>query len=351
MKLEQYLRQLTQNAEAKRQSAASEPWSRRRDRTASAFRRLLGDYPVSGSADLEPVLLERRKCDGYTRDRIEISTVEGLRMPMYVLLPDKPAAEPVPAVVACHGHGYGSREIAGLEPDGSERAGAPGLHQDFAVALAREGYVVAAPELVGFGDRRLEEDKASEAPGANSCFRLAAHLLLTGRTLAGLRVCETSRAVDYVLGLAAVDPDRIAVMGISGGGLVAGFAAALDERIRCAVVSGYANLFEDSILSRNHCLDNYIPGVLLEAEMPELLGLIAPRGLFLESGAEDRVFPQHSARKAYAALRDIYGTYGAEDAVQADFFEGGHEIHGDPAYEWLRKQLNGSEKKTGGDAQ
>lgn len=150
----------------------------------------------------------------------------------------------------------------------------------------KQGFVVAAPEVLGFGDRRLAEDLKSGEPGRNSCFRLSAALLMTGQTMAGCRIYETMRALDYLQQRDEVDGERIGIMGISGGGLVAGFTAALDERISSAVVSGYANTFQDSILTRNHCLDNYIPGILLEAEMPDLLGLIAPRGLFLEAGTQ-----------------------------------------------------------------
>ncbi len=340
MKLEAYLKSLTERAaserEAKRPSAAGE---RRDEELRATFRRLLGHFPEQRMEPSEPLLLERTPCDGYTRERVEIATLEGLRMGVYILTPDRAASSDLaPAVVACHGHGYGSREIVGLEPDGRERKAAPGLHKDFAVQLVKKGFVVAAPELIGFGDRKLEEDKTDE-PGKNSCFKLAAHLLLTGRTLAGLRVSETRRVIDYLQERPEIDASRIGIMGISGGGLVAGFAAALDERIRCAVVSGYASLFAESILDRNHCLDNYIPGVLMEAEMSELLALIAPRGLWLESGAADRVFPQAPARKAFEELKRRYAELDAGEAVQADFFEGGHEIHGTPAYAWLRERL------------
>ncbi|ANY67899.1 dienelactone hydrolase [Paenibacillus sp. BIHB 4019] len=350
LKLEHYLQSLVQQAAANRHSArsAANP-EQRRETVKASFGQLLGHYALHEHQPLEPRLLERTQCDGYIRERVEIATVDGLRMAMYVLLPDNPAAQPSPAVIACHGHGYGSREIVGLEPDGSERSGASGLHKDFAIALVKEGYVVAAPELLGFGDRRLDEDKAADSPAKNSCFMLAVHLLLTGRTLAGLRVYETSRVIDYLQERSDVESTNIAIMGISGGGLVAGFTAAMDDRIRCAVVSGYASLFESSILARNHCLDNYIPGVLLEAEMPELLGLIAPRGLFLEAGAVDHLFPQQSARQAYAELRSIYSAAGAPDAVQAVFFDGGHEIHGDAAYAWLRTQLLEQTTIAGGD--
>jgi dienelactone hydrolase len=339
MELEAYLHSLTERAEIDRMSRhVTGAEERHRSELVATFRRLLGDFSAQQAEAMEPRLLERVQCEGYTRERVEIATLAGLRMAMYVLVPNHLTTHSAPAVIACHGHGYGSREIVGLEPDGAERSGNPGLHKDFAVALVHEGYVVLAPELIGFGDRRLEEDKV-EGPGKSSCFKLAASLLLTGKTLAGLRVYETSRAIDYLQGRNEVDSIRIAIMGISGGGLVASFTAALDDRIRCAVISGYASLFAESILTRNHCLDNYIPGVLLEAEMPELLGLIAPRGLFLESGSEDHLFTRGSAQKAYLELQSRYLAIGELDAVQADFFDGGHEIHGAPAYAWLRKQL------------
>ncbi|AIQ46130.1 dienelactone hydrolase [Paenibacillus sp. FSL R7-0273] len=336
--LQQYMNKLTDSAP--RSSAYQEniPFGQWRSRLAAAFTEKLGGFPEK-RAGLEPVLLERVACPGYTRERIEITTFEGLRMPLYLLIPEQAAASPVPAVIAVHGHGYGSREITGLHPDGSERESDPGLHKDFAVSLVKEGFVVAAPEVLGFGDRRLAEDRGSGEPGKNSCFRLSSALLMAGQTMAGYRIYETMRVLDYLLTRSEVHSNRIGIMGISGGGLVAGFTAALDERLACAVVSGYANTFAASILTRNHCLDNYIPGILLEAEMPDLLGLIAPRGLFLESGSADPLFGPEGASLALSRLQEIYSAAGHSGQVRADFFPGGHEIHGGPAFSWLRQQL------------
>ncbi|MNO29849.1 Abhydrolase family protein [compost metagenome] len=338
--LEHYMKQLTDSAPQSAAYCRDIPYGEWRARLAAAFAERLGGFPER-RAELQPVLLEETDCTGYTRRRVEITTYEGLRMPLYLLIPDRPLSSPAPAVLAIHGHGYGSREIIGLKPDGSDREGDPGLHKDFAVSLVRQGFIVAAPELLGFGDRRLKEDLASGEPGRNSCFRLSSALLLAGRTMAGYRIYETMRALDYLQSLGEVSAERIGIMGISGGGLVAGFTAALDERIACAVVSGYANTFADSILTRNHCLDNYIPGILLEAEMPDLLGLIAPRGLFLESGDKDQLFGPAGVRQALARMQQIYEAAGQESRIEADFFAGGHEIHGEPAFAWLRQQLAG----------
>lgn len=335
-----YLEGLIQEARRERESRWQElgypAW---RSRLRQRLIDLLGCPRGDSREPLEPQLLESVRMPGYTRERVLLRTAAGLNMPVYILVPDRPpTAGSAKAVIALHGHGYGSREIVGLEPDGSERAGDPGLHKDFAVSLVRSGFLVAAPELLGFGDRRLEED-AANGPEANSCYRLAVHMLMLGRTLAGIRVFETLRTIDYIQTRQEADASRIGMMGISGGGLVAGFAAAVDERVRAAVVSGYANTFEASILSRNHCLDNYIPGLLAESEMPDLLGLIAPRPLFIESGDEDRVFPASAAKTAYERLAQIYETLGAGGNLGADFFAGGHEIGTGVAFDWLEQML------------
>lgn len=330
-----YLKKLTRHNDLRSSFKEGDNWKDWRFQLQHRFIERLGGFPEE-SAQLEVELLERKEEEGFIRERVSITTFDGLRMPMYVLYPLRPSADgqPYPAIVACHGHGYGSREIVGLEPDGTSRAGAPGIHKDFAVELVRRGFVVAAPELLGFGDRRLA-DEAGGKPHDNSCYRIAVHLLMVGQTIAGHRIYETMRAVDYLQSRAEISSDKIGCMGLSGGGLVAAFASALDERIKQVVVSGYTSTFADSILARRHCLDNYIPGILLEAELPDLIGLIAPRPLLIESGDRDHLFPQEAARKAYSRLYSIYKAAGAEQQLEHDFFSGGHEISGTKSFSWF----------------
>lgn len=295
------------------------------------FKNALGHLPID-HAPLDMTVLESVDCGSYMRKRVEITTFPGMRMPAFLLIP-KQLKQPAPAVIACHGHGYGSKEIVGLQQDGSSNEDSPGYSKNFALELVREGYVTIVPELLGFGDRKLAEEMGQYA----SCHRISTFLLAFGETMAGYRVYETMRCIDALQTLPEVDGGRIGIMGISGGGLVASFLAAIDDRIRAAVVSGYFNTFQASILGIHHCVDNYIPGLSRIAEMSDIFGLIAPRPLLIESGTADHIFPYHAVLEAYAELEHIYGVAGASEQLDYDRADVGHEIIGNKAYKWFER--------------
>ena len=175
--------------------------------------------------------------------------------------------------------------------------------------------------------------------GHSSCELISTNLLMYGKTLAGMRVYEVMRTIDYLFTRSEVDTDRIGCMGISGGGLVCSFASAVDERINVSVVSGFVNTFKDSIMSIHHCIDNFVPGIIKYAEMPDIVGLIAPRPLLIESGTRDPIFPIDATEEAYRRLERIYQLLGAGDKLDKDLFEGDHMISGAKAYDWFVKWL------------
>jgi dienelactone hydrolase len=313
-----------------------EEWQTWREGLKERFIRIMGGFPTR-KTDLNPRVIEEKVFDSYIRQRIVYTTDEELHVPAYLLIP-KNAKGKLPAVIACHGHGYGSREIVGLKPDGSENEGDPGYQKNFALELVKRGFLVIAPDLFGFGDRRLKEDREKSLE-QSSCDRVSTFLLMLGKTTAGVRVWDIIRTVDYLTTRDDVDPERIGCMGISGGGLVCGFATAVDERIKASVVSGYVNTFRDSVMAMHHCVDNFLPAMLDAAEMPSIIGLIAPRPLLIEAGTRDPIFPILAVRKAYALLESIYGVLGEEEKLDIDIFEGDHQISGRKAYAWFERWL------------
>ena len=157
--------------------------------------------------------------------------------------------------------------------------------------------------------------------------------------MAGWRVYDAMRAIDYLEGRPEMDAKRIGAIGISGGGLNALYLAALDTRVRATVVSGFLNTFRDSLLGVHHCIDNFIPGLLLEAEISDIAGLVAPRALWCENGTDDPIFPVKAFRRALRETRKIYGVFGAPAQCGGEVFNGEHEFHGDGAWPFLQKHL------------
>lgn len=290
------------------------------------------DYPLQAS------VLERTEYKEFMLERVAYTTMESVHVPVMVLIP-KEGQGPWPAVLACHGHGNGQRDAAGLDEQGWELE-EPGIHNRFAVQLVRKGMLVVVPEIMGFGVRRMEAELKAN-PNYSSCGTLASQLLMYGRTLAGMRVFEAMRALDYMASRPDVDSSRMGVFGFSGGGLIAAFTAGLDERVQAAVLCGWTNTFRGSTLAMHHCIDNYMPGLLLDAEQPELAGLMAPRALFVESGEQDPIFPVEYTRQAIAWLEAHYSVWGASGQFDWDIHPGSHEINGRKSVDWLHRKLVG----------
>jgi dienelactone hydrolase len=269
----------------------------------------------------------------YVRETVLMESPDGVTMPTYILIP-KSLTSARGAVLALHGHGYGANEIVGLTSTGEERLHPEGYQKDFALELVKRGFIVAVPELMGFGQRREETDKQQGAE-VWSCRQASLLALLLGKTMLGMRLTDTLNLVTYLGTRSEIDKTRIGCMGISGGGMLALFLAALDERISSVVVSGYFNTFFDSIGVVRHCECNYVPGLLQVAEMYDVAGLVAPRPLLIEHGTLDWMFPIEATRTSFEKLKVIYGLLRASDKVALDSFGGEHQIYGKRAYDWL----------------
>ena len=154
---------------------------------------------------------------------------------------------------------------------------------------------------------------------------------MLGETMVGWRVWDTLRAIDLLETRPEVDPKRVAMMGISGGGTVALYAAALDERVKAAVLSCSFCTFRDSIYSVAHCIDNYVPGILRDFEVADIAGLIAPRYLFAENGLDDDIFPVAGVRDGLRATV-ASSTAACRRSRRPRLLPGGHVFHGMEAF-------------------
>lgn len=148
------------------------------------------------------------------------------RVHEYGLLLEPNGSGPFPAVVAVADANNSATDIAGL-------TGRLSRQQQFAGALASRGYVVFAPFFI----RR----RAFSEPWIDDRTWLMRLAYQVGRHIVGTETEQVSSALDFLGSLGSVDRERLAVAGFGQGGMTAFYSAALDRRVRAALVAGYCD--------------------------------------------------------------------------------------------------------------
>jgi hypothetical protein len=115
--------------------------------------------------------------------------------------------------------------------------------------------------------------------------------------------------------------------------------AALEPRVRVAVVSGALNVMRERIGKPYSCGAQVIPGLLQYGDVPEIASLIAPRPCLWEVGSKDSLIDPELADKALTRIRRAYRALHAEENLHLDRFDGGHRWNGERVYPFLDRRL------------
>ncbi len=152
-----------------------------------------------------------------------------------------------------------------------------------------------------------------------------------GYTPAGVECWNGIRGIDYLVGRPDVDPERIAVTGISGGGAATYWIAAADPRVKVAVpVSGMADLvaYVPHRAINGHCDCMFLYNIY-QWPWTRIAALIAPRPMLVTNSDADRLFPMDGNNRVINRLERVYSLYGASDRVDAMVSIGRHAYRKD----------------------
>jgi dienelactone hydrolase len=300
---------------------------------AARLQRLLG--PHQPPAKWKTVVERRVELKDHRREELVLEADGHPPLPLYLLSPLPKPEKPRPGVLAIHGHGdHGYDPVAGRDDLPGVAAAIKSANYDYGRQLVRRGYVVAVPCLTPFG-RRLGDRAAygKQDPCAVTFIRLQ----LLGKVLMAENLRDCLWGMELLARHPQVDAKRLACVGLSYGGRMTMLTAALEPRVRVAVISGALNVMQERVRARYSCGAQVIPGLLRYGDVPEIGSLIAPRPCVWEVGSRDRLIAPRWADEALARMRRAYRAYDAEDRLHVDRFAGGHEWSGRVAYPLLEK--------------
>jgi len=169
-----------------------------------------------------------------------------------------------------------------------------------------------------------------------------------GYTPAAVECWNGIRAIDYLQSRPEVDPERIAVTGISGGGAATFWITAADERVKvCVPVSGMSDLddYVGEKVVNGHC-DCMFNINTFQWPWTYLAALVAPRPMLFENSGHDTIFPMNGNDRIRARLERLYGFYTnrTDRLFDIGVTPGGHEDNPElrlMAYRWINRHLKG----------
>jgi dienelactone hydrolase len=312
--ISRYLRQKAETIENEPPGhlLSAEAWDAQRPRLREEYLYMLGLWPLPERTPLQATVTGTLEGEGYTVEMLHYQSRPGLYVTANLYRP--PVVEPgerLPAVLYVCGH-------ANLGRDGNKA-----IYQSFGIWFARHGYICLTLDTLQLGEIGAIHH------GTYREQRWWWHS--RGYTPAGVECWNGVRGIDYLVSRPDVDPERIAVTGISGGGAATLWITAADERVRVAVpVSGMADLrcYVGDRLVDGHC-DCMFMYNTFRWPWIQIAALVAPRPMLFANSDNDRIFPMDANERIINGLDRFYSLFGASDLLHCVVSVGGHAYRQD----------------------
>ncbi len=259
-----------------------------------------GLWPMPERTPLHARIFDRLDRDGYSIEKAYFESYPGFYCTGNLYRP-RGQAGPFPGVWSPHGHwNYGRLEHS--------EAGSVVAR---AINLARQGFVVFSPDMVGYNDS-LQVAHQFGGPREH----------LWGINVLGLQLWNSIRGLDFLESLPDVDKNRLVMTGASGGGTQTFLATAVDDRVKVSVP---VNMVSAHMQGGSNCEN--APNLRLDTFNVETAALAAPRPLLLVAATGD--WTKDNPTVEFPAIQSIYRLMDAEGRVFNQQFNYGHNYNRD----------------------
>ena len=303
-------------------------WKSQREKYLQEYFYMLGLWPRPVKTPLRATVTGTLQGDGFVVEMLHYQSRPGLYVTGTLYRPAESRDDQrLPAVFYACGHANRGRN------------GHKSAFQSHGMWFARHGYICLIVDSLQLGEI------AGIHHGTYREQRWWWHS--RGYTPAGVECWNGIRGIDYLTSRPDVDPDRIGVTGISGGGAATFWIAAADERVHVAVpVSGMADLpsYVPNRMINGHC-DCIMMYNTFQWPWTRIASLVAPRPLLFVNSDHDQIFPMDANDRVINRLERLYGLHGASDQVDAVISVGDHNYRRDirkAVYRFINMHLQGN---------
>jgi hypothetical protein len=321
---------LEKRAENVSQILNIDDWQKRQIIIRQKLWDILGAFPEK--TPLNAKITGTVKKNGYKVQNIIYESLPGFYVTASLFIPDK-VNKPAPAILFCSGH---STAVYRLES-----------YQLPLLNLVKKGFIVLAIDPIGQGERLQYFDpvKGESVIGSSTKEHSypSVQTFLIAKSVARYFLWDGIRGIDYLVSRREVDPARIGVHGLSGGGTQTAYISAMDERVAASAPAGYITSYRRLMesIGVQDGEQNLYHETSSGIDHADLIEVRAPKPTLIMATTRD-FFSIQGSRETFSELKRVYTVFGKPDNIEItedDYGHGYTKKNREAMYAFFQKHL------------
>ena len=308
---------------------SKEDWIKRQEDVREKLLKIIGPFPERSPLNINVTGTINR--EGYRVEKLIYESMPGYYVTAALFIPGNIKGK-APAILNPIGH-----STLSFRRD---------IYQHTIINLVKKGFIVLTYDQVGQGERlqyyeatagksRFGSTQEHSYPGAQ-CF-------ISGYSPAKYFIWDGIRGIDVLLSRDEVDPERIGLTGLSGGGTSTAFIGAMDDRILAAAPECFITNFNYLLKSRGpqDAEQNLFQFIYQGLDHPDLIEARAPKPTLISTTTRD-FFSIQGARETFEEAGKAYAVMGAEGNLQMteeDYVHGFTRKNREAIYAFFQEHL------------
>ena len=305
-------------------------WLERQSIVRRKLSEIMGPFPEKTPLNIRITGIIQR--DGYRIEKLIYESLPGYFVTSALFIPDNLDTK-APAILNPIGH-----STLSFRRD---------VYQHTIINLVQKGFIVFAYDPIGQGERLQyydNESGKSRFPSNHEHSYPGAQCFISGYSPAKYFIWDGIRGIDVLLSRPEVDPERIGITGISGGGTSTSQIAAIDDRILAAAPECYITNFNYLFKSEGpQDSEQNLFGLIYNGlDHPDFIELRAPKPTLIMSTTRD-FFSIQGARETFQEAAKAFTSLGAESNLQMTEDDYGHGFtrkNREAMYAFFQKHLD-----------